>query len=61
MVDAYMQEIIDTKKPVKIYTINGFQMVGNIVNDCGNCIIVEHDNKRSIIFYHAISTIEVKR
>lgn len=56
-----MQKIVDDKKPVKIYTINGFQMVGTIIRDFGDCLIVEHDNKLSVVFYHAISTIEVKK
>lgn len=60
MVEAYLPGVIDDKKPVKIYTINGFQMVGNIVKDCDSFIVVEHDNKRSSIFKHAISTIEIK-
>lgn len=58
MIDTYIEECINARVNVIIFTTNGFQFRGVIVNDFCDHIIVKSDNKKSMIYKHAISTIQ---
>ena len=58
MPDTYIEECCYTKHFVKIITINGFQMVGKIIEHDENSIVILSGNIKKLVFIHAISTIE---
>ena len=55
---TYLEECIENKHNVKVYTVNGFQMTCCIIHDGGSHIIVKCNGKNRMIYKHAISTIE---
>lgn len=57
MPDTYIEECVHAKTPVVIITTNGFHMVGVIVYDDEEYIVVKSSGTKRLIFKHAISTI----
>lgn len=58
MSDNYIEECCIARHSVKIITINGFQMVGKIIEHVDESIVVLCGNAKKLVFKHAISTIE---
>lgn len=58
MPSTYIEEVIATRANVVVYTLNGFQMRGNIFADCENYIVILSNGKKKMVYKHAISTIE---
>lgn len=61
MPDTYIEECCCNRHLVKVITINGFQMVGKIIEHNDNSIVVLCDNVKKLVFIHAISTIEPRK
>lgn len=58
MLDTYIEECCINQYPVKVYTINGFQMVGKIVEHDSDGLVLLCGTIKKLIFKQAISTIE---
>lgn len=58
MPDTYIEECCIARHPVKVITINGFQMVGKIIEHDDESVVVMCGNVKKLVFKHAISTIE---
>ena len=58
---TYIDECIVEKHKVRIFTTNGFQMRGFIVKEDDDCIIVEENQQRKLVYKHAISTISLDK
>lgn len=54
-----LEELRESKKKVILFTMNGFQMRGNIVASDENTVLFKSDQVEHIIFKHAISTIKL--
>lgn len=56
-----LEELVKSKKTVKVFITNGFQIAGTITEFDQYCIMVEsnYENKQSLIFKSAISTISM--
>ena len=54
-----LEELVKSKKTVRVFTTNGVPITGTITEFDRYCIMVENENKkkRSLIFKSAISTI----
>lgn len=61
MPDTYIEECCISRHTVKVITINGFQMFGQIVDHNENSIVLLCGNTKKLVFLHAISTIEPAR
>lgn len=55
---AYIEKLCIERKPVRVFTINGFQMVGVIIEHDMDMILMLCGNIKKLVFIHAISTIE---
>ncbi len=57
----FLEELVKSKRTVKVFITNGFQISGTIKEFDRYCIMVESDNKmerkNSLVFKSAISTI----
>ncbi len=57
----FLEELVKSKRTVKVFITNGFQITGLITGFDRYCIMVESDNKmerkNSLVFKSAISTI----
>lgn len=58
MRNSYIEECCIARHVVKVITINGFQMVGKIIEHDDESVIVLCGNAKKLVFKHAISTIE---
>lgn len=58
MPDTYIEECCISRHTVKIITINGFQMVGKIIDHNNESVVLLSGNVKKLVFKHAISTIE---
>lgn len=58
MLDTYIEECCIARHLVTVITINGFQMVGKIIDHDDKAIVVLCGNAKKLVFKHAISTIE---
>lgn len=61
MPDTYIEECCINRHVVKVITINGFQMVGKIIDHNDDSIVLLCGNVKKMVFKHAISTIEPAR
>ena len=61
MPDTYIEECCINRHTVKIITINGYQMVGKIIEHNDGNVVVLCNNVKKLVFKHAISTIEPAR
>lgn len=59
MANKFISECIDCRSLVVVYTMNGFQMRGKIIDECDSYIIISCGNSMKMVYKHAISTIEV--
>ena len=57
MQTEFIQNLIEKRASVIVYTINGFQLRGCIVDLGEDYILVKCNGKTSMIFTHAVSTI----
>lgn len=53
----FLKNIVERRSPVVVYTINGFQLRGCVVDFDNDCIYVKCNGKTSMIYKHAVSTI----
>ncbi len=53
----YINGLIQGKTPVRIWTLNGFQMHGLVKGYDDEAIYLEEGGKIKMIYHHAISTI----
>lgn len=58
MLDNYIENCCISGRAVKVFTINGFLMVGKIIEHDDNSIVILCGNVKKLVFKHAISTIE---
>ena len=58
MTDTYIEEAINSRKPVAVFVLNGFQIRGCVLADNGDSIVINSGGKNKLVFKHAISTIE---
>lgn len=58
MPDTYIEQCINSRVNVKIYTTNGAQIDGCIMHDFMDYIVVKSGGKQKMVYKHAISTIE---
>ena len=58
MEQNYINDLINRLTNVRVYTINGYQLRGRIVDQSSNAIIMKVDKVERLIYKHAISTIE---
>ena len=56
--DKILSEVTRKHIPVTLYTTNGFQMNGLILNHDKYVVVMETEGKTSMIYKHAISTIK---
>lgn len=59
----YLNEFLDkareSKKPISVYTINGFPMSGVLTGYDSQCIKIESNGEEMLIMYSAISTLKM--
>ena len=55
--DAFLTEARDQQTPAVLYTINGFQIRGTIIDFDELTIIVESDGKKQMVYKHALTTV----
>lgn len=55
--DKILEECIQKKIPVSLYTINGFMMRGLIAAKDNFVVVLEADGKHSMVYKNAISTL----
>lgn len=58
MPNTYIEECINARANVTVYTMNGFQIRGCIIADADTYIIVKSNGKKKMVYKHAVSTIE---
>lgn len=58
MKDGYIEKCIISRHAVNIITLNGYQMIGVILDEDPAYIVVLCNGKKKMIYKHAISTIE---
>lgn len=58
MRDGYIETCIINQHDVNIITTNGYQMVGKILVEDADSIVVICGVKKKLVYKHAISTIE---
>lgn len=58
MPDTYIEEVMYARTNIVVYTINGYQIRGCVVNNDEDYIVVLSSGKKKMIYKHAISTIE---
>ena len=58
MEQNYINDMINQRTNVRIYTTNGYQLRGRILDQSSNAIIMKVDKVERLIYKHAISTIE---
>lgn len=58
MPNTYIEECATSRHAVKVITVNGFQMVGTIIDHNENSIVLLCGKMEKLVFKHAISTIE---
>lgn len=55
--DEYISNLKEQKTPCTVFTINGFQIRGVVIDDDETSIVVESDGESQLVYKHAISTI----
>lgn len=55
--DKILEECIQKKIPVTLYTINGFQMRGLVAAKDNFVVVFESDGKHPMVYKNAISTL----
>ena len=55
--DKILEECIQKKIPVTVYTINGFQMRGLVAAKDNFVVVIESDGKHNMVYKNAISTL----
>ena len=58
MKDGYIENCIINRNSVNVITMNGYQMACRILEEESDYIVVLCNNKKKLVFKHAISTIE---
>ena len=58
MKDGYIETCIINRNAVNVITMNGYQMVCKILEEEEEYIVVLCNDKKKLVFKHAISTIE---
>lgn len=58
MKDGYIENCIINRNVVNVIIMNGYQMVCKILEEESDYIVVLCNNKKKLVFKHAISTIE---
>ena len=58
MKDGYIENCIINRNEVNVITMNGYQMVCKILEEETDYIVVLCNDKKKLVFKHAISTIE---
>ncbi|MBQ8426466.1 MAG: RNA chaperone Hfq [Clostridia bacterium] len=58
MQHTYIEALCAERKLVRVFTTNGFQMVGIIIEHDNDIIVMLCGNVKKMIFIHAVSTIE---
>lgn len=59
--DAFLNQIRKDRVPVTIYLTNGFQFRGTIKGFDNFIIILESENKQTMIYKHAVSSVNPAR
>lgn len=55
--DEFLSDAKTQGTPVVLYTINGFQIRGTIIDFDEVAILIESDMKRQMVYKHALSTV----
>lgn len=58
MPDTYIEECVRSGHKVRLYTTNGFQIVGTLVHEDSDTVVIHADGRNKLVFKRAISTIE---
>lgn len=58
MEKEFLMKKMREKTPVRVIVINGFPVIGVIVDFDDQALLVECQGKRKMVYRHAISTIE---
>lgn len=58
MKDGYIENCIINRNSVNVITMNGYQMTCKILEEESDYIVLLCNNKKKLVFKHAISTIE---
>lgn len=58
MIDGYIETCIINQNDVNIITTNGYQMIGKILIEDADYIVVLCGVEKKLVYKHAISTIE---
>jgi host factor-I protein len=59
--NPYLNKLIETETPVKIFMVNGFQIQGTIEAFDMYSISVRSNDKQQLLFKQAISTIQTEK
>lgn len=54
----YIDGVANSKSLVTVYTINGYQLKGIIIDEYEDSIVLFSGGKNKLIYKHAISTID---
>ena len=55
--NSFIEECVTLCVDVVLYTTNGYQMHGKIVDESDTYIVFKENGKRKMVYKHAISTI----
>ena len=58
MEQNYINDMINNMTNVRVYTINGYQLRGRIMDQSSDVLIIKADKVEKLVYKHAISTIE---
>ena len=58
---SYIEECVINRHTVNIITVNGYQMIGVILDEDPDYIVTLCNGKKKMVYKHAISTIEPAR
>ena len=59
--DSFLNDIVKTRELIEINLINGIVLTGKIINFDNFSILIESNNKKSLLYKHSVSYIFVKK
>lgn len=59
LMENILKDLASKRTPVRIYTTNGYQMHGTIIQSDDSAVLLVSDGTRKLINVSAISTVEI--
>ena len=61
LLEKELQKLVTRKVPVRVITINGFQMAGRLLDADSSAVAIDCGDVRKVVNMSAISTIEITK